>query len=344
MAKRKAINVKKTLKTMAKAEVKTSEKKYDVSMMALTIVVVITGFVMLSPNIKFPIAVKLIKADKIAEWGPETGKNAMTGPTGAAVSPDNAFLYIASLGTDTIYKYKLPVKPGEKWQQAHAWGGKGDTPGKFNEPSGISVDKNGNIYIADAVNSRIQVFDENAKFKFWIDYPKYGFYRTRNVFAGSKGMIYIADTGMNRIWKFDQAGNNIGNPAGFFGKGLGQFHGVFGLAADSTGRIYAADVQLAKIEVFSQDLISQAHFNVKASGDSLLAFDSQDRLYVVSPGTQEILVYNTKNKNKYIGTIRNDAGNNPLFIHPAGIAIDGLDNIYITESTKNTVLKIRPVF
>src|ERR1035437_972925 len=344
MGKRQAKSGGKAVKNAVKTEIKTAEKKYDISMIALTTVVVIIGFVMLAPVIKFTPTVKLIKTDKIAEWGPETGKNAMTGPTGADVSPDNAFLYIASLSTDTIYKYKLPVKPGENWKQAHAWGGKGGTPGKFDEPSGISVDKNGNIYIADAVNSRIQVFDENAKFKFLIDYPKYGFYRTRNVFAGRKGMIYIADTGMNRIWKFDQAGNKIGEPAGFWGKGRGQFYQAYGSAEDSTGRIYVSDGLLKKIEVFSQDLISQAHFNVNASQSGLLAVDSQDRLYVVSSDTQEILVYNTKNNNKYIGTIRNDANNNPLFTHPAGIAIDGLDNIYITEPTKNKVLKIRPVF
>ena len=40
----------------------------------------------------------------------------------------------------------------------------GDGDGQFNEPVGLAVDANGNIYAADTWNKRIQVFDPDGKF------------------------------------------------------------------------------------------------------------------------------------------------------------------------------------
>ena len=38
------------------------------------------------------------------------------------------------------------------------FGGEGDRPGQFHSPRGITVDKNGTVYVADARNDRIQIF------------------------------------------------------------------------------------------------------------------------------------------------------------------------------------------
>ncbi len=45
-----------------------------------------------------------------------------------------------------------------------AWGGKGDGPGQFNDPTGIAV-AGGEVFVADARNGRIQVFDLDGNFK-----------------------------------------------------------------------------------------------------------------------------------------------------------------------------------
>ena len=39
-----------------------------------------------------------------------------------------------------------------------SFGTKGSEPGQFEEAHGIAVDKNGNVYVSDRVNDRIQVF------------------------------------------------------------------------------------------------------------------------------------------------------------------------------------------
>ena len=40
-----------------------------------------------------------------------------------------------------------------------SWGERGSAPGKFNEPRGIAVDPDGNIYVLDCNNTRIQKLD-----------------------------------------------------------------------------------------------------------------------------------------------------------------------------------------
>jgi len=50
------------------------------------------------------------------------------------------------------------------YTQVMAWGEKGDQPGQFNDPTGIAVTAT-EVFVADARNSRIQVFDKNGNFR-----------------------------------------------------------------------------------------------------------------------------------------------------------------------------------
>ena len=45
-----------------------------------------------------------------------------------------------------------------------SWGTRGDKPGEFNTPHSIAADAQGNVYVADRFNRRIQVFDGDGKF------------------------------------------------------------------------------------------------------------------------------------------------------------------------------------
>src|ERR1700731_785400 len=54
------------------------------------------------------------------------------------------------------------VDPNGKWLKS--WGEPGDGPGQLNTPHSIAADAQGNIYVADRGNRRIQVFDRDGKF------------------------------------------------------------------------------------------------------------------------------------------------------------------------------------
>ena len=45
-----------------------------------------------------------------------------------------------------------------------AWGKKGEGAGEFNVPHGLAMDSAGRLFVADRANSRIQIFDQDGKF------------------------------------------------------------------------------------------------------------------------------------------------------------------------------------
>ena len=73
-------------------------------------------------------------------------------PTGIAATNDNHLL-ITSYSSHTVMVYTL------EGELIHQFGAQGSDPGRFNSPWGICVDNDsGLVYVADMVNSRIQVF------------------------------------------------------------------------------------------------------------------------------------------------------------------------------------------
>lgn len=79
-------------------------------------------------------------------------------PTDIAIAKDGSFYVGDGYGNSRIIKFSATGK------YLFEWGEKGDKKGEFNIPHGISLDSNGNVYVADRENNRIQVFDPNGKF------------------------------------------------------------------------------------------------------------------------------------------------------------------------------------
>src|SRR5215831_14951557 len=70
------------------------------------------------------------------------------------------------------------------------WGKKGSAQGEFNEPHGIALDSAGRIFVADRVNSRLQIFDPDGNFL--AEWKQFG--RPSAVFIDRNDVIYVADS------------------------------------------------------------------------------------------------------------------------------------------------------
>jgi DNA-binding beta-propeller fold protein YncE len=69
-------------------------------------------------------------------------------------------IYVADgLGNSRVAKFDKNGK------FVKSWGSRGTMPGQFNQVHGIAIDAQNNVYIADAANKRIQVFDGDGNFK-----------------------------------------------------------------------------------------------------------------------------------------------------------------------------------
>lgn len=79
-------------------------------------------------------------------------------PTDVAVANDGSF-YVSD-----GYENSRIVKFNKIGKYLFEWGRKGMGAGEFNIPHSISLDSQGNVFVADRENNRIQKFDANGKF------------------------------------------------------------------------------------------------------------------------------------------------------------------------------------
>lgn len=131
------------------------------------------------------------------------------------------------------------------------------TDAKFNQPAAITVDRNGNVYVADSENSAVRKITPSGAVTTLEGSPiglyanvngiKSEFLDTEGVAVDASGNVFVSDYGNNRIMQITPSGTVIyiaGGTAGFADTGVGvsaKFNGPTGLAIDLSGVLYVAD-------------------------------------------------------------------------------------------------------
>ena len=137
--------------------------------------------------------------------------------------------------------------------------------GSFNEPSGMTFDSNGNLYVADSVNQRMQQFRPGADGETWSNGAMWGargwgasdlsgFNWPRDIsFApgtgGNPGTLWVSDTKNNRLLEFDMNGTSTGNSV-IVGGALTWPYAVD--ASGGNGSLIVADTFANKVESWSR--------------------------------------------------------------------------------------------
>jgi DNA-binding beta-propeller fold protein YncE len=93
----------------------------------------------------------------IAGSGPDT----FNAPSDVLIAPDGAIFVADGHGGDTNARI---VKFDKNGKFLKTWGKKGTGPGEFDAPHGLAMDSAGRLFVADRSNSRIQIFDQEGKF------------------------------------------------------------------------------------------------------------------------------------------------------------------------------------
>jgi len=118
----------------------------------------------------------------------------------------------------------------------------------FEAPSGIAIDRAGNIYVAE-IGSRHRVQKLGPDGAFIAAWAP-GFYGPRRIAIGPDDSVYVVDSGRSRIVKFGPDGQVLAS-WGSEGRGDEQFRGVSSVAVEpGSNRVYVADPINSRIEVF----------------------------------------------------------------------------------------------
>jgi DNA-binding beta-propeller fold protein YncE len=121
----------------------------------------------------------------------------------------------------------------------------GSGNGQFSQPRGIAVAANGDIWVADYANSRVEEFTESGEYITKIG--SYGkgngeFEQPEGVTIDPVGNIWVSDAALDRIQEFSPSGAFL-TTLGVKGAGNGQFYEPWGVAFTSAGQLYVADVK-----------------------------------------------------------------------------------------------------
>lgn len=141
-----------------------------------------------------------------------------------------------------------------------------ENPGSFNTPHNIASDREGNIYVADRNNRRIQVFDADGSFKRFM-FLNATYDKKRHPVLGNLAetrpdetqpwtlcitntptqYLYASDEEPGRIYKMTLDGTILG-ALGQSGRGLKQFNWIHGIACPSENTLLVADMNNWRVQ------------------------------------------------------------------------------------------------
>ncbi len=291
------------------------------------------GYIYLSDPVANCIYVYTSSGDLKKEHHQDETFNDWVCPSGVAVNQRGDMIIVSSADGRLIRK--------QKPETVNMFdGGHGNKPGQFNEPRDLCIDQEGNIYIADFRNYRVQKFDSTGELIIAWGGKKGSdpgeFNDPCGIAAAPDGSIYVADTWNHRVQHFDPNGKFIEkwNPGFLAPRGITIDHNGFVYVCDSgNNRIckFTADGKMVKawggsrgkgVDQFSEPI------GICAVGNTL---------YICDSWNQRIQVYNTNGR--YIRSIdlptcwTGDAFREPYIDHHEGY-------LYITDPPNNRIARI----
>ena len=236
-----------------------------------------------------------------------------------AISNDGNTIAVAEHKNHSIVLFD---KEGKK---IRSFGSKGSANNQFNNPSGVAFTQDSHIIVADERNHRILKFTMEGEFVASVGEKGSGelqFDLPEHICILPNGLIMVADGGNDRIQvlKPDLSFSHTYIDAS--GDDPGEFDGLYDMAVDADGMLYAVDFDGNRVQKFTSD----GQFVMEFGRGMLkephaIAIDVLTNTVYVSDDN-DISMFDTSGKFIW----RFGKG---IFIGPKGLAVDKTGNLYI---------------
>jgi SMP-30/Gluconolactonase/LRE-like region/NHL repeat len=181
------------------------------------------------------------------------GADQLISPAGIVLDTENRFAYVVDTQQDQVLvfdadSYKLLRRIGTAGKKHTLTG-----PGEFSLPTNVALDGEGNVYVTDTLNDRVEIFDPDGSFisEFGSagDGPGH-FARPKGIVVDCDGHIWVADEIQSRVQVFDKDGQLLiyfGQQGNF----PGQFQALYGLGYDKQrNRVITSEQFPGRVQVF----------------------------------------------------------------------------------------------
>ncbi len=228
-------------------------------------------------------------------------------------------------------------------QFSTAFGSGGSGNGQFEQPRDVAVDSNGDVWVADTDNNRVEEFSSTGEYikKFGSEGTGNGqFKQPAGIAVAANGDLWVTDSLNDRVEEFSPAGEYI-KKFGSEGSGNGQFSEPRGIAIAPNGHIWVTDARNYRVEEFSStgEYITKVGTSGSGNGQFYhptgIAADSNGDIWVADSRNNR--VQELSSTGEYIRQFGSEGTGNGQFIEPAGITVDPAGDVWVADTRNNRI-------
>lgn len=274
-------------------------------------------------------------------------------PTPPTLSVSGTLTEQAKLGSERP-SYKLAINastptaspvPATIPSWSSSFGSAGSGNGQFSRPGAMAVDGQGNLWVVDSNDNRVEKFNEGGGYLSQIKpeaSSKCALSRPTAVAINAAGNLWVTDSGHKRVVELSPAGACLGE---FGGAGLtgGKFagSGPEAIAIDYHGNIWVADTYGGRLEKFNENGVFVRSVATKGKGPEQLgqpdgiAIAPGGNVFVTDWEDDKVVEYGEGGK--FIRQFGSQGSEPGQLQNPTGITVDSRGDVWVPDQNNGRV-------
>ena len=213
------------------------------------------------------------------------------------------------------------------------WGTEGSGKGQLEQPTEVSIADNGNVYVADCGNFRVQYFNSIGRY-----YGQWGTGYSPAGIAVINRLTYTTESRGYLVSYFNIRGIKVGE-WGSFGTGEGELNNPEGVAVafdmDGVSYVYVADSNNHRIQYFTQTGEYVGQWGTQGTGNGEfwfptgIAIGPNRYVYVADYSNQRIQYFTPTGS--YLGKWGSQGEGDGQFYCPRSVAVDSRGRVFVAD-------------